>query len=354
MDGGAPVEDMDVRLTRPPRHRLRVLQSFPAGSNRTNPYLLQLVAALGSAAPRTSVMFFSWRAALLGRYDVLHVHWPERLVRGNTRWRSRLKQARFLLLLLRLRVQRTPVVRTLHNLESHEPGDAVERRLLAALDRRVVAAITLNPFTPVAEGLRRYVIPHGDYRGWVAPVDRPSLPGRLLFFGLIRPYKGVEELLDAFGAVQGGDASLLIAGPPADEELTARIRARAQSDPRIELGLRYLQDADLAAEIAASELVVLPYRAVHNSGAALLALSLDRPILIPRTDTTEWLQQEVGDDWVITYDPPLTAELLTEALATTGGRTSDRPHFVARDWTTAAAAHRTVYEEARSAQRRRD
>ena len=82
-----------------------------------------------------------------GEYDVLHLHWPEFLVRGrDARTRLAKRQAmRAMLLLTRLR--RVPIVRTLHNVHPHAEGSAAEQRLLATVDRRTTTFIRLNPTT---------------------------------------------------------------------------------------------------------------------------------------------------------------------------------------------------------------
>jgi beta-1,4-mannosyltransferase len=112
---------------------MRVLQSFPAARSTTNPYLVQLTDQL---APEPEVLGFSWRRALTDHYDVFHAHWPEALLHGTTPFRSWVRRILFRALLFRLRLSRrqVAVVRTIHNLRSHETGPRVERRLLERFD----------------------------------------------------------------------------------------------------------------------------------------------------------------------------------------------------------------------------
>lgn len=329
---------------------LRVLQSFPAGNSKTNPYLLQLVAALGKLDPPVYVTYFTWRAALVGRYDLLHVHWPERLVRGGSPARTLAKQVRFIGLLLRLTVLDTPVVRTLHNLGSHEQGSRLERLLLRLLERKTIATIRLNPYSPVPAPSVAHLIPHGHYRNWIAASPTRRTADRLLFFGLIRPYKGVEELIGAFRRTSP-PLTLEVVGPVDDPALGSQLTEAAQTDRRISTDFRFLPDEELAERIAAASLVVLPYQDVHNSGAAIFALSLNRPVLMPRTDTTTWLQDEVGRGWVITYDPPLRPEDLVAALRSAESSDLGGPVFDNRDWPLGAAAHAAAYHDALSRRR---
>jgi beta-1,4-mannosyltransferase len=337
---------------------MRVLQSFTEGRSTTNPYLVQLVMAL---RPRTVVFGFSWRRVLLGRYDILHLHWPERLCRGTTPARSLARRMLLRAVLLRLRLGRIAVVRTLHNESPHEEVADAEAVLLRRLDALTAVWIALNPATtrpPSARpGSPIVMIPHGDYRAWFERMPRPApTPGRLVFAGLIRPYKGVEALIDAFTALPDDSLTLRIIGEPASPDLADAIRESSDLDERISHEFRYLADAELAEEIGRAELVVLPYRKMHNSGAALLALSLERPVLVPANEVTEWLAREVGRGWVETFAGPLSPDVLAGAISRVRETArSDRPDLSERSWPAIAERHREAYDAAarlRAEQRR--
>ncbi len=327
--GGAPGGG-----TRP----VRVLLSVRGPSPTTNPYVVQLAR---SQPPDVDVRFFTWTRGLLGRYDVLHVHWPEVLLRRAgrpARWAAR---ARAALLVARLGLTRTPVLRTVHNTATHERGDVVERLLLAALERRVRERVLLSPSTPSPAG--GVVVPHGHYGDWYAGAPRSEVvPGRLLFFGLLRPYKGVDTLLAAFAGLADPGARLRVVGAAPDPALRDAVAAAAAADPRAGARLEHVDDDDLAREVTAAQLVVLPYRDLHSSGALLLALSLGRPVLVPATATTLELRAEVGERWVHTHDGPLRPEDLARALAATADL-EGAPDLSARDWSVGGARHAEVY-----------
>ncbi|TFB75823.1 glycosyl transferase [Cryobacterium glaciale] len=332
---------------------MRVLQSFPEGRATTNPYLLQLSRSL---TPNVEVFGFTWRRALTSRYDVFHVHWPEILLQGRTPGRALARRMLFRLLLARLRRRRTAVVRTLHNVRSHEAAPRRDQRLLQAFDQRTTLWIRLNPFTPVPPGALERTIPHGDYRDWYSNHTSGALvPGRLLYFGLIRAYKGVDGLVDSYREFNDGTASSLrIVGAPQSSELAQRLQRAAAGDRRIEFVLRHASDAELADAISDAELVVLPYSEMHNSGAALLALSLDRPVLVPANAVTTALADEVGRDWVLTYDGPLSAQILADALAQTRRpRSRLTPDLTDRRWAVGASDHVEAYGRAVQAVRSR-
>src|SRR3954447_7502090 len=110
------------RMTR--TDELTVLLDVPARHAGQNPYISLLAESLRARGAR--VQFFTWRRALLGRYSVLHAHWPEYLV-----WHRRFLvrtayQMGAAVLALRLRLQQRPVVRTVHN---RTPHDALPGRL---------------------------------------------------------------------------------------------------------------------------------------------------------------------------------------------------------------------------------
>ncbi len=318
---------------------LVVLESVPAPRPTTNPYLVQLLRCLPAGV---TAVTFSWRFALTGRYDVFHVHWPENLARGSGRARTVARRLALAALLARLTVTRTPVVRTLHNTAPHEGGGRVERLLLRGVDRRTALWITLGDAVP-APG-PAVTIPHGHYRDWYRGHEVPArVPGRILFVGLIRPYKGVEDLLAAFqGAADG--LELRIVGRPTEETLGRAVRDAAAADPRISALLEYVDDPTMARETGRSQVVVLPYRRLENSGAALLALSFARPVLLPEGPVADALAAEVGSRWVRTFRAPLTAADLEAAVAAAGALTEgDRPDLGAREWAASGEAHAEAF-----------
>ena len=91
--------------------RVRVLESFSTPSAQTNPYIIQLRDSL-AATPGVEVVCWTWKDALLGRYDVFHTHWTEALIERRGRRSTVLRRILFALFLVRLRVTSTPVVRT--------------------------------------------------------------------------------------------------------------------------------------------------------------------------------------------------------------------------------------------------
>jgi beta-1,4-mannosyltransferase len=320
---------------------LTVLQQVNPPTPTTNPYLVQLFRAL---EPMVRIRYWSLRTALLTRYDLVHLHWPEYMMRHPSTLGRLLRQCAVAVLLLRWTVLRTPVVRTLHNLEPHEGGGRFEMFLLRWTDRLTTRWIRINATTELrAPGTDTAL--HGHYRDWYAGYGKPGqVAGRLLHFGLIRPYKGVEALIAAMAQVHEPGCTLRIAGKPADEQMRALVEQACQGDPRISALLQYVEDPILVQEISEAELVVLPYREMHNSGTLLLSLSLSRPVLVPRTPNNAAVAEEVGPGWVFMYDDELTAEVVEEGLRRArDARRGDHPDLSLRDWGHAGEQHYRSY-----------
>jgi beta-1,4-mannosyltransferase len=332
---------------------LIVQQSFPRPRPTTNPYLVMLaesIAQQDDAAVRT----FSWTSALLRPYDVFHVHWPEILVSGNGPLKTVVRQALTVALLARLAITRTPLVRTLHNLELPQGLTHIQTRLLRLMERRTDLWIHLNEDTPADPARDHEVILHGHYRDWYRRYPQPDAePGQVGYFGLIRRYKGVDRLLRAFAAMPA-EATLSVGGRPSSAELARGLEDLAAGDPRISLDLRFLTDAEVVGLVRSSEIVVLPYREMHNSGGALTTLSLGRPVLLPANAVNSRLAEEMGPGWVHQYEGELTADGILAALEVVRSLPADAlPDLGRREWPRAGARHVAAYRRAVASRHRR-
>lgn len=331
---------------------LVVQQSFPDPRPTTNPYIVMLRDAVAST-DGVQLRTFSWRRALLGRYDVFHVHWPEILLSGASAPKTAARQLLSAALLVKLKLTRTPIVRTLHNLHRPSGISRVQNVMLAWFERQTTLVVLLNTSTVPPAGKAAEVILHGHYRDWFARYEQPdAVPGRYAYFGLIRRYKGVDGLVEAFRQLSG-PVTLQVAGKPSGPDLELRLRELAGDDERIDLRFAFLSEAELAQVAREGELVVLPYREMHNSGGALAALSLSRPVLVPANEVNARLSDEVGAGWVVQYEGDLTSEDLEQALAAVREvARSDAPDLSGRDWHLAGQQHAAAYRRARQLTRR--
>jgi glycosyltransferase involved in cell wall biosynthesis len=130
---------------------------------------------------------------------------------------------------------------------------------------------------------RVHVIPHGAFAHLADRSKRGRNPGPppfatgkrvVLFFGLLRPYKGLDVLLDAWRGID--DAELWIVGMPR-MDVAALL---ADAPPNVRLVPRFVADAELPAYFARADLIVLPYREIEQSGVLFTALAFGKPLLV--------------------------------------------------------------------------
>jgi glycosyltransferase involved in cell wall biosynthesis len=332
--------------------------AYPAGRpSQSNPYTALLSAALREQGAVVDDLRFS--ALFRTRYDVVHVHWPEWTLDA----RSRRRIVTMLTALAWARRRGTRVVWTVHNLGHHEGAPTASRRAWDRYARLVDGFISLTDggvaaaraeFPALARVPAR-VIPHGHYRdSYPNTTTREHARDSLelsdgapvaLFFGQVRPYKGVVELIDAFRGVDDPDARLVVAGRPVDDAIATSVRRAADADARVQLHLGLVATDDVQQYFDAADLVVLPYVETLNSGAALLALSFDRRVLGPATGAFAELSARLGDRWVTTYAGTLDAGTLRETLVSTRALPRARAPLDAFDW---VAVGRATYDFYRS------
>ncbi len=340
---------------------MRVVAS-PALINRWfNPYnwLLNTHLAKEGVQVQSAV---PWRL-LRGSGDVWHVHWPDYPFNQRGAAQAALRARAFLGFAGTARRRGMRLIWTVHNLQSHDGQHAeLERDFWMAFLPLVDGLIHLSHAGRAAAEVRypeligrpAWVIPHGHYRGeYDTPMDRHSARTRLklpahapvvLFSGRIRPYKNVPALIRAFAALPDRSARCLITGATSSATVRTEIELLARGDDRVTLDLRHLPRTELAATFRAADLVVLPYREILNSGSALLALSLDRPVLVPNRGALAELADTVGPAWVRTYNGDLSPAILASALD--WARQAPRGEVAPLDslaWPAIARAHRDAY-----------
>lgn len=104
----------------------------------------------------------------------------------------------------------------------------------------------------------------------------------LLFFGFLRPYKGLDVLLDALDLLDDSSVHLTVAGEAWDDCRKTVERLRHAQRGNIDLHLEFVP-ASLAAELfERADAVVLPYLAASGSAVTALAYSFDKPVIASR------------------------------------------------------------------------
>jgi glycosyltransferase involved in cell wall biosynthesis len=339
---------------------LRVLAWPGQGARAKNPYTWLLYTHL--AALGVEVRDFTPERVLRGGYDLLHVHWPEKAMTAPGRV-GRAGGALAAIALLEVAHRRgARIVWTAHNARPHEARDGwldqwywdeVVRRVDGVIHPSGAGRAVVEARYPALARRPADVVWLGHFRGTYpdrvtqrearAGFDVPEDARVVAFLGLVRPYKNVPHLIRTVRSLPtDSPVILLVGGEPLTPALAAEVRAAAGEDRRVRLALHHIPDEDVQRYLRAADLVVLPFTDITNSGSALLALSFDRPVLVPGLGAMGELQGVVGADWVRTYDGALTREVLREALAW-AERSTGRPNLDRLDWTAIARQTLELY-----------
>ena len=174
-------------------------------------------------------------------------------------------------------------------------------------------------------GERVRVIHHGAFDYLTRLPEEKSLPPELagaegpviLFFGLLRPYKGVDTLLEAFRKVKG--AELWIAGNPRMDVGPLR-RLAAEAPGRVRFLTRFVEDDEIPAIMRRADLVVLPYRDAEHSGVLYAALAFGKPLVLSAVGGFPEVAGQGAARLVPPEDPAALAATLAELVGDEGAR----------------------------------
>src|SRR5690606_1044256 len=252
--------------------------------------------------------------ALIKCPDILHCHWPDVYADEPSLFKALRSMLVLSFIVTLSKLKGTKIAVTVHNMTPH---DSCHPRLSARFMKWFVSCCDGFIFMSKeseTEFLSRYrlhrnlcaaIIPHGHYRNSYPPLpdgctdytstdnsdavtrrakdelDIPAGKKIILSFGMIKSYKNMDRLLQAFIDASFDDYILVIAGNPEPAQLAHELNDIARGHPDIKLVLRFIPDSDVSLYHCAADIVVLPYKYMLNSGALLLALSFNKPVIAP-------------------------------------------------------------------------
>jgi len=224
-----------------------------------------------------------------------------------------------------------PRVLTAHYVLPPQPGRrelATARRAFGRMDAVVAhsehGAARLRDEVGL-DPARVRVIPHGafDYLTRL-PGERPLAPELhgaegpvILFFGLLRPYKGIDTLLEAFRDVRGAEL-WIVGNPRMDPE---PLRRFAEATPgNVRFLTRFVEDAEIPAIFRRADVVVLPYRDAEHSGVLYTGLAFGKPMVLSAVGGFPEVAATGAARLVRPEDPAALAEALNELVADPAAR----------------------------------
>ncbi len=349
--------------------RRRLSVTFVPYWGAGNPYQNALASQLSLRGVQVDMGYslkglFRYGVVLYGRPNIVHVHWLP--VFGWRQWRF-LRCAVFVLRLVLLRLWGVPLIWTIHNLVPHESRHPRLDWLLGRIVANLASGLIVHGRSARQQAINTWglqdpgcvvVIPHGNYMD-----DYPNNVGRtaarkklaldeskvvFVLLGAIRPYKSVLELVQAFRQIGTDHAALIIAGQPLNGEFAREIETASAQLENVRFQPGFVPRDEIQVYMNAADVVVLPYRHILSSGAALLAMSFGRPCIAPAIGSLTDVLDESG---AFLYDPDCETGLL-EALwraidaADALPRMGEHNRRKASQWTwqKAAASTRALYD----------
>jgi glycosyltransferase involved in cell wall biosynthesis len=265
--------------------------------------------------------------------DVAHVQWLA-IPRYDVHWLRRLHR---------------PVVLTAHDVLPRQERNARAWGEALGLAERVIVQSQRAVDQLAAAGVSREKLVRIQHPVFESGLEAKPPAGRtILFFGLIREYKGLDVLIRALAEVP--DARLVVAGDPLDPvEPLQRLAAELGVADCVEWRLGFLPDEQIPQLMADATLVAVPYRKIDSSGVLATALGHGRPAVVSDVGGLPDAIRDFGAGQVVQpNDPQTLAAALRELLepdelarAFAGAQAARK----ALTWDAAAAAHEAVYRE---------
>lgn len=247
-------------------------------------------------------------------YNIFHLHWTYnfKFPINNIFFRL-IATFWFLFFLIFIKILNYKLVWTVHNLLPGEKRFVYEiniRKILSKFSNAKIvhSKLTIEKMKEIKlDTSNIYIIPHGNYIEYYENLVNRSEARKyfkisedafvFLFFGRIDPYKGVDNLLDAFVKINkiNGNTILLIGGVCDYEKLNDLLKNYKQKlKDRIKIDTNYIINDKIQYYYNCADVVVCPFNEITTSGSVLLALSFGKPIICPNIGNLNELPKNIA------------------------------------------------------------
>lgn len=226
-------------------------------------------------------------------------------------WWTLIWQPGFAYMARRLRRQGIKTAFLCHNLFDHDargPKRKLSELFLKQADAYIVQSseqmAQLRGLKPQAELLFHM---HPINTSFLAASKQPAKRGRLelLFFGFIRPYKGLDILLEALSSLRDKEVFVTIVGEVWGDDEVLRQQIANAHIPNIEAQLTYVSNEAAADYFERADAVVLPYRSATGSGVVALAYNYGKPVIASAVGGLKDAVVDGQTGWLVTPEDPL-------------------------------------------------
>lgn len=234
------------------------------------------------------------------RPDILHFHWVSDYIVHTNRGVMFIKAFSFIAFCSLLKLLGINIVWTAHNVRNHESINVQYEIFFKSLFCQCIDSVIVHceaAKEPVNEKLEvsredMVVIPHGNYSSYYCNnLSKVSARNDIGinqdaivfgFFGQIREYKRVPDLIESFAKLKSEQSILLVAGNPINQQMKEEIQTKASQVSGVETYLQFIPDSEVHKYFQASDYMVYPFTDVLTSGSAILAMSFAKPIIAPK------------------------------------------------------------------------
>ncbi len=273
-----------------------------------NPFQYELVRYLRQQGMTVNVgqkypLGSTFRALQQHQPDIIYYDWVHSFILGKSLLWSCIKSLIFILEIVYTRFfYRAKMVHTLHNLQNHARLWLGLEKVIYGFFLRNCSQIRVYSKETKKAAIERFglkserikIIQDLPYHLYYEnKIGKSESRKRLnlnenafvyLFFGELKPYKGVDNLLKAYAEIAQPTDRLIIAGKSYDEAYFASIKQRADTIPSVSIYHRFIEDDEVQVFFNAADVIVLPFVRIDHSGSVDLAMSFSKPVITLKTE----------------------------------------------------------------------
>ena len=291
-----------------------------------NPYQNLLANGLNENDVMVEMGDYGWyfprlyRSALKYKHaKILHLHWLAPYIywilsdQNGLRRSIKILLTRFDLFLVKLSGKK--IVWTVHNIYSHDTKAKAIEKIVRKIIFNAADCVVVHADSAKKEVIEEYevgangkakihVVEHGNYCGYYKNTiskkearEKLGLPSEeqvFLILGAIKPYKGIEEAIEAFKQIGPQNQKLVIAGKPQNEEIRSTIESLIDNDENILFFPKFIDDDEIQGFMNAADVCVFPFRKILTSGSVILAMSFGKAVIVPKQGCLVDLVDENG------------------------------------------------------------
>lgn len=246
----------------------------------------------------------TFRAIQAHRPDVLYFDWVHSFILGQSTPWTYFKSLVFVLEIVFVKYfKRIPISHTLHNLQNHAGLYLKLERVIYGFFLRNCTHIRVYSETTKAAAIDKFGLNptkiaviqdlpfHYYYQNKTTKSEaRQQLQLTdsqfvYLFFGEIKPYKGLHDLIPVFKNFAQPTDRLIIAGKSYDADYFEALQKLADNSETIIWQHRFIEDNEVQTFFNAADVVVLPFVRIDHSGSVDLAMSFSKPVITLKTES---------------------------------------------------------------------